>query len=273
VEQAVILSEACMSARHTVLVTGASSGIGVELARLFASDGSRVILLARRADRLVELASEISGRPGQAAETLVADLADPAAPAAICQELGKRGLQVDVLVNNAGFGAYGPFAEADPAETLRLLQVNITSLTLLTRLLLPGMISRRFGRILNIASTAGFQPGPLMAVYYASKAYVVSWSQALANELAETGVTVTALCPGPTRTEFQERAGMAHTRLMRSRIMSASAAAEAGYRGLLAGKPVVIPGFRNKLLASLARWLPPTMVVRMVRAIQEGRTT
>ena len=187
----------------TALITGASSGIGLELAKLFARDGYELVLVARRVERLEELGRELTQRHGVRCHTISVDLAQPDAAAEIVRRLEGAGPAVDVLVNNAGFGVLGPLATTEPETAGRMIRVNIEALTQLTRALLPGMLARRRGRILNVASTAGFAPGPLMAVYYATKAYVISFSEALAEELRGTGVTVTVLCPGPTRTEFQ----------------------------------------------------------------------
>ncbi|HZC76160.1 MAG TPA: SDR family oxidoreductase, partial [Ktedonobacterales bacterium] len=193
---------------ETALVTGASSGIGEELARLFARDGYDLVLVARGKTQLEALAAELRQRHGVSLTVLATDLAQPAAAQAIYDELTRAGITVDVLVNNAGYATYGSFTEI-PAETeLAMLQVNMAALTHLCKLFLPPMVRRGSGRVLNVASTAAFQPGPLMAAYYASKAYVLSLSEALANELRGTGVTVTALCPGPTRSGFQSRAKM-----------------------------------------------------------------
>ena len=192
----------------TALVTGASSGIGLELARLFAHDGYDLILVARSVEKLDRLGAELSARHGIRARTVGADLGSPDAPGAIAETLKQAAVRIDVLVNNAGYGVHGPFAKTELQTELDLLRVNVVALTHLTKLLLPTMLARRAGRILNVASTAGFQPGPLMAVYSASKAYVLSFSEALAEELAGTGVTVTTLCPGPVLTGFQARAGL-----------------------------------------------------------------
>ena len=194
--------------RGTAVVTGASSGIGLEIARLLAADGYDLLLVASAEKKLLEVATRFSHEFGKTVAALAVDLARPDGARSLLDEIERRGLAVEVLVNNAGFGVYGPFAGADLAHTLEMIQVNVASLTELTRGVLPGMTARQSGRILNVASTAAFQPGPLMAVYYATKAYVLSFSEALANELSGTGVTVTALCPGPTRTAFQERAGL-----------------------------------------------------------------
>jgi short-subunit dehydrogenase len=253
------------------LITGASTGIGYEFAKLFARDGSGLVVVARNGQRLAEVKAELEQQFHVPVTVVPKDLALAQAPDELFAELQRERIEVDVLVNNAGFGTHGPFAEADPASQLQMMQVNMAALTHLTRLFLPGMIARTSGRILNVASTAAFQPGPLMAVYYASKAYVLSFSEALANELRGTGVTVTALCPGPTRTNFQNRAGVGDTLLARSGVADAASVARTGYRGLMAGKTVVIPGTRNRILAFTVRWLPRSLVIRAVRNIQEKR--
>ena len=180
-----------------------------------------------------------------------------------------RKVEVEILINNAVFASYGPFAESDPAHELAMIQVNVAALTHLTRRLLPGMLIRRRGRIMNLASTAAFQPGPLMAVYYATKAYVLSFSEAIADELRGTGVTVTALCPGPTATGFQAQAAMEASKLVRGGLMDARRVAAVGYAGMLAGKTVVIPGALNWLGAEAVRFLPRRAATRFVRRIQE----
>ena len=255
----------------TALVTGASSGIGYELARLCARDGYDVVLVARGRETLAALAEELTGRCGVRATVLAMDLAEPAVPGLLAAALAQAGLQVDLLMNNAGVGRHGPFAESDLTTELRMIQVNISALTALTKLLLPGMLARRAGRVLNVASTAAFAPGPFMAVYYATKAYVLSFSEALAEELRGTGVTVTALCPGPTWTAFQARAGIEQSRLIRTRvgIMDAATVARAGYRGCLRGQRLVIPGWANTLVARGTPILPRSWVARVVRALNE----
>jgi hypothetical protein len=255
----------------TALVTGASGGIGEELARLFAADGHSLVLVARSRDRLERLAEELKGAHGVEARVLAADLARAEAPREIFEELSGASVRVDALVNNAGFGSYGLFAETDLGRELGLLQVNVVALTHLTKLFLPGMIERRRGYVMNVASTAAFQPGPLMAVYYASKAYVLSFSEALSNECGGTGVTVSALCPGPTHTGFVAAAGMSESKLFDRGAMSARAVAEAGYRGLFDGKAVVIPGLRNSLVARTVGLMPRGLVTKVVRGIQEKR--
>src|SRR5205085_11002885 len=265
------MSEQKMAAggrKMTALVTGASGGIGLELARLFAADGHDLVLVARSRDKLAGLAEELGGKHNVSARVLPADLARPEAPREIFDGLRAEGTNVDALVNNAGIGSYGLFVETDLKSELDLLQINVVALTHLTKLFLPAMIARRRGHVLNVASTAAFQPGPLMAVYYASKAYVLSLSEALSNETAGTGVTVTVLCPGPTGTGFVAAAGMEESKLFDRGAMTARAVAEAGYRGMLGGKTIVIPGFRNRLLASSYRLAPRGLTNEVVRGIQ-----
>jgi len=248
---------------ETVLVTGASSGIGLELARCFAADGCRLALVARKGDALEALAMELRKAHKIQAQVFTADLAHPEAPLRLLAHLQSAGIKVDVLVNNAGFGAQGKFADLPLGRQLEMLQVNITSLTHLTGLLLPGMIERRRGGILNVASTAAFQPGPGMAVYYATKAYVLSFSEALAEELAGTGVTVTASCPGPTATNFGAAANMKTLGLVKKISMSAKLVAQISHRAFRRGSVVAITGFRNQFPTFLVR-LFPRMVVRKI---------
>src|ERR1700722_7947579 len=212
----------------TALITGASAGLGLELAQLFAADKHDVVLVARRRDQLEALATPPA--------------ADPGAPQRIVDELQRRNIEVEFLVNNAGFGTTGPFVERDLSRELAMLQVNVASLVHLTGLLLPAMIARRSGRILNLGSTAGFQPGPFMAVYYASKAFVNSFTEALSVELRGTGVTATVSCPGATATEFGKVSGNDRSRLFEMRVMDAPRVAAHAYRAMMAGKPVAIPG-------------------------------
>jgi short-subunit dehydrogenase len=256
----------------TALVTGASSGIGLELAQLLARDGHDLVLVARSRERLDTVAKGLAEEFGVRARVRAADLGDPGAPAAIAAELSADSTPVDVLVNDAGFGAHGLFAELPLEEQLAMIQVNVGALTHLTHLFLPAMLARRSGKILNVASTAAFQPGPLMAVYYATKAYVLSFSEALASETAGTGVTVTALCPGPVPTEFQKRAGTEKGLLVTGPLaLPARAVAEAGYRGMLRGRPLVIPGLGSKAVVQALRVSPRRLVTRMSRKLQEKR--
>jgi short-subunit dehydrogenase len=241
------------------VITGASSGIGLELARLMAARGHNLVLLARNQTALEQLAAELRARHGTEVKVLVKDLAHSAAPAEVFDAL--RDVPVSILVNNAGFGLHGPFATNELRTQTDMMQVNMTSLVELTHRFLKPMIARRHGRILNVASIAAFQPGPTVSVYYASKAFVHSFSYALAAELEGTGVTVTALCPGATRTEFFTRARMpvAHGWVM----MHARPVAESGYRGMMKGRRVVIPGLLNRIVAGLSKLSP----IRLTSAI------
>lgn len=251
------------------LITGASSGIGYELAPLFAKDGYDCVLVARSHDKLAELAERLEREYRVKTLVLAKDLARPSSVDEIYEEVTAAATPVEALVNNAGFTIFGLFTETDLQTELDLLQVNVVALTALTKLFVKDMVTRKSGRVLNLASTAAFEPGPLMAVYYASKAYVLSFSEAIANELRGTSVTVTALCPGPTSTGFQKRGDMEDSRLVQGRIGDARSVALAGYRGLMAGKTVVIPGFGNKLVPWLVRLSPRSMVPRVVRRMQE----
>jgi short-subunit dehydrogenase len=257
--------------KMTALVTGASGGIGEELARLFAADGHGLVLVARGEEKLRRLAEELGAKHNVGARVVASDLSRADAPREIFEELEREGVRVDALVNNAGIGSYGLFAETELGQELELLQINVVALTHLTKLFLPAMIARRRGYVCNVASTAAFQPGPLMAVYYASKAYVLSLSEALANECEGTGVVVSALCPGPTETGFVAAAGMQESKLFDRGAMTARDVALAGYRGLLAGKTIVIPGARNALLARTVGMMPRGLVAKVVRGIQERR--
>ena len=252
------------------LITGASSGIGYELAVVFARHDFDCVLVARSHDRLDELASRLQGEFRVKTLVIAKDLSRASAVDEVFEEVTAKAMSVEVLVNNAGFSVFGRFAETELTKELELLQVNVVALTALTKLLLPPMVARRSGRILNLASTAAFEPGPLMAVYYASKAYVLSFSEALANELRGSGVTVTALCPGPTRTGFQARGGLTDSKLVQGQIADARSVAEAGYAGLMAGKTLVIPGFTNKLVPWMSRLLPRRVVPEIVRRAQDS---
>jgi short-subunit dehydrogenase len=253
---------------EVALVTGASGGIGEDLARLIAAGGRDVVLLARSAPKLQALADELSGAHRITTTVLAMDLSEPGAADQVGRTLAERRIAIDMLVNNAGFGTFGEFARENPQEQLRMLQVNVVALTMLTRFLLPGMLERRRGRILNVASTAAFQPGPLMAVYYASKGYVMSLSLALTEETAGTGVTVTCLCPGPTRTGFQARAQMDKSRLLRvTSIMSAADVARAGYDAMIGGRALVIPGVANKIGAQSVRFVPRRVAAKIAGAL------
>ncbi len=254
------------------LITGASGGLGEAFARLAARNGSDVMLVARTRETLEALAQELAATHHVTAYVVAIDLTAPDAALRIVEELRSKNITVDTLINNAGVGKLAPFAETPEADIATMLQLNVEALTLLTRALLPDMIRRKQGRILNVASTAAFQPGPLMAVYYASKAYVLHWSIALQNELAGTGVTVTCLCPGPTRTGFQKTAGMLDSPLFKKlHIMDAATVARIGYDAMQRGKPIAIPGLMNKLGTFGTRLVPRTWAARFARMAQEIR--
>jgi len=257
-------------ARPLALVTGASAGIGAELARELARHGHDLVLTARRVAPMQALADELH-RSGAEATVIAADLSKPGAVVALLEGLANRGRAVDVLVNNAGFGAAGRFARMDPGRIGDMLQVNIVALTELTRLLLPAMIERRYGRVLLVASVAGFQPGPHVAAYFASKAYVLSLGEALAYELRGTGVTVTTLCPGATATEFFDVAGTEKSIMARHlrRMMPPEEVARLAYRGLAAGKRVVITGAMNRLTAMAGRYAPRPVVLPVTERLMK----
>lgn len=258
-------------ARECALVTGASSGIGLEIARTLAAKGIDLILTARSQDPLERLAAELTQRHGIAAQTVVADLAACNSATALFDQINASGTHVDILVNNAGFATFGPFAQADAGAERDELHVNVVALTELTKLFLKGMLDRGKGRILNVASTAAFQPGPLMAVYYATKSYVLHFSEAIANELRGSGVTVTVVCPGPTTSGFQQRANLGASKLMAGRFMSSATVARIAVDATLAGKTIVIPGFRNAALAWLVRFMPRGFIADFVHRAQELR--
>ncbi len=252
--------------RSLVLITGASSGIGADFARVFAREGHDLVLVARSTDRLEAVAAETRNAYGTRAHIITADLSVPGAALEVHRRLAEAGLAVDVLVNNAGFGLRGAFVELDAAKQLEMVQLNVVALTELTRLIAPQMVARGAGRILNVASTAAFQPGPSMAVYFATKAFVMSLSQALAAELSGTGVTVTCLSPGATDTAFATQAGVGSSAMFRT-TMSSQAVAEAGYRAQKKGKALVVPGLRNRLLATSVRLIPMMTAARISRSL------
>jgi uncharacterized protein len=254
----------------TAVVTGASTGLGREFACLCAEDGYDVVLISRSSPQLEELAAQIRQITGLAARVIVKDLSIPHAPSEVFDELTSAGVQIEVLINNAGFGLVGRFWELDEEQQMQMVQLNVGALTHLTRLFLPGFVQRRRGRILNVASTAAFQPGPLMAVYYATKAYVISFSEAVHNEARDYGVTVTALCPGPTKTEFDKRAGSTKTKLFKSKnVMDAVEVAKIGMTAMKQGKPLVIAGRVNAAMAFLTRFAPRQFTASMARRFQE----
>jgi len=253
----------------TTLITGASGGIGYELAKLFARDHHNLVLVARSTDKLAQVATELQAH-GITVKTVALDLAQPPAPKFLFDQLQREGIAIDILINNAGFGAFGEFAQMPEEEIRGQIDLNITALTTLTRLFLPPMVQRRSGRIMNVASTAGFQPGPLMAVYYATKAYVISFSEAIANELHATGVTVTCFCPGATHTGFAQRAGTEKSRLFKQLgAMSAEKVALDGYRAVMEGRTLAISGVHNWAVAQSTRFAPRKMVTAISRWVAE----
>ncbi len=259
-----------MSTNQTALITGASAGLGYEFAHLFARGKYNLVLVARSGPKLNELADQLRQRHGITVKTIPLDLGLPQASQTLFEETRRAGIHVDILVNNAGYGMSGPFHEIPLAESYGQIQLNVTALTLLTRLYLGPMLERHAGKIMNVASTAAFQPGPLMAVYYATKAYVLSFSEALADELRNSGVSVTCFCPGATLTEFQKRAQTENTRLFKQLSpMDAKTVAEQGYRALLEGKSLAIAGFRNWLVAESVRFAPRKVVTAISRWVAE----
>lgn len=249
----------------TALVTGASAGIGRELARQFAAGGFDLVVVARREERLRELADELVADHGVEVDVVAMDLAEDGAAERLAETVDERGHRVDALVNNVGIGVYGPFHETDLERELDQVRLNVELPVHLTKLYLPGMVERDDGVVLNVASLAAFTAGPNLAGYYASKAHVLSLSEAVAESLSDTGVTVTALCPGPVDTEFHERAGMADSVIGSTDSLTSAAVARAGYRGAMAGETVVIPGLTNKVLYLLAR-LSPRVIRRKAAA-------
>jgi len=258
-------------APKTALITGASSGIGLELARLFAHDGYRLVLVARNRGALRALGDELQARHGIEVRVSPKDLAHPASPVELYQELQEAGFVTDVLVNNAGFGGSGPFLKTDWNNEAEMMQVNMVALTHLTKLFLP-QIRAREGKIMNVASVAAFLPGPYMNVYYATKAYVLHFSEALAEELSGTGTTVTCLCPGPVETNFQKRANIGDTNLLRGPLLvDGREVARAGYEGLKQGKRLVIPGWKNQIMVEGLRLSPRNMVTKIVSRMHEKK--
>lgn len=263
------MSDAALSQRYA-LVTGASSGLGVDFARLLAADGYGLVLTARSGAPMEALASELATR-GVAVHVIQADLADPATPERLLADVKSRGIAIDILINNAGFGSHGPFAEADVRLQMAIVQVNVAALAHLTRLFLPDMVAAGRGRVMNVASVAGFLPGPLMAVYYASKAFVLSFSEALSAELRGTGVTVTAVCPGPTQTDFFNRAKVQNSALTLSNMMPSAQVAKIGYDAMMAGHRLAVTGWRNRLLTVAIRLLPRGVALAAAKRVNSAR--
>ncbi len=257
--------------RRAALITGASAGIGAELARVFAANEHDLVLVARRRDALEALAGQLEGKHGISATVIVDDLGDPEAPERIFAAVRAARIDVDVLVNNAGFGLGGEFSETPIEREMTMVQVNVTALVQLTKLFVAPMLQRRRGYVLNVASTAAFFPGPMMSVYYATKAFVLSFSQALAEELSSSGIVVSCLCPGPTETEFASVAKVRKSKLFNATIADARQVAEFGYRAMMAGERVAVQGARNKLLVQAQRFVPRSLIARAVKKLQDSR--
>lgn len=256
--------------RKTALITGATKGIGYELTKLFARDSYNLVLVARNKDRLKEMQEDFSKKHNINVTIIAKDLSVPNAALDIFRETVRKQIIIDVLVNNAGIGNFEIFNNADLSKISQIMQINIVSLTELTKFYLKGMVYRKEGKILNVSSMAAFQPGPYMAVYYASKAYVQSFSEAIASELKGTGVTVTALCPGPTRSGFQYEVGSEGSNLAKLNLLSSSEyVAKYGYRALHEGKRVAIPGFVNSSLINTAKFIPRKTTIQVVKKLQE----
>ncbi len=253
----------------TALITGASSGIGFELAKIFAKDKINVILVARSEGKLKELAAELQKQFGIMVHVLAKDLSHCNSPKEIFEWCNQNNITVDYLVNNAGVGDFGLFTESIWTKQEEMINLNVTALTYLTYLILPGMVQRKFGRVMNVASTAAFQPGPLMSVYFASKAFVLHFSEAIANELQGSGVTVTALCPGATESGFQAAAAMEDSGLFKDKkVPSSKVVAAYGYKAMQKGQRVAIHGMMNYIMANGIRFAPRNLVTAIVRHIQ-----
>ena len=284
-----------LTAPQTALVTGASTGIGRALAHQFASHGYDLVLVARNEEALNLVGRGLSASPrgpdpsadsgssraesrddkvrATSAHVIPLDLAQPRSGAALVERLSAAGLEIDVVVNNAGFGLQGEFAELPTDRQTEMIQLNVTTLTELTRLLLPRMLARQRGGVLNVASTAAFQPGPLMSVYYATKAYVLSFTEGIAEEVAERGIKVSCLCPGPTESEFAERSGMGRTNVFKGSVMSSEQVAREGFDGWNAGKVVIVPGFMNRRGTIAVRFAPRALVRRAVKRLNSLTTS
>lgn len=252
------------------LITGASSGIGAGFAQQFAKDGHNLILVARSEGKLNSLASQLSSQYGVTARVIASDLGQPGAAQDLFDQLQADNIPVEFLVNNAGFGDYGFFHETNWDKEAQMMNLNMLALAHLTKLFGSEMVRRRSGRILNVASTAAFQPGPLMAIYYSTKHFVLSFSEAIANEWKDFGVTVTALCPGPTESGFQSAAEMEDSKLVKGKKMPTSEEVAAyGYRAMFKGKTVAVHGFMNRVMAFSTKFMPRKMLVNTVRKMQE----
>jgi uncharacterized protein len=256
----------------TVLITGAANGIGYEFAQLFASDGYSLVLVDKDEEKLADVVTQFKDKFQVSVTPVIKDLSLATSPLEIFSQMQQASIKIDVLVNNAGFGKLGFFTDTSLTSDLAMLQVNLVCLTHLTKLFLPDMVKRGEGKILNVSSTAAFQPGPLMAIYFATKSYILSFSEAIANELEGTGVSITVLCPGPTHSAFHQITGMAEILAHRgTKMMNAATVAKIGYHGLMTNKTVVIPGWKNKILAKLVSFIPRNLITKYIRSTQEAQ--
>jgi short-subunit dehydrogenase len=254
--------------KNTALITGASNGIGLELAKIHASKGGDLVLVARNKSKLDELKIELENQFKITVYTIGKDLSETNAAQDIYNETNKQNIQIDYLINNAGFGDFGMFAESDWNKELKMINLNITSLTNFTKLYLQDMVKRRSGKIMNVASTAAFQSGPTMAVYCATKAFVLSFSEAVSNEVSNKGITITSLCPGATETGFQAAGGMEESELFKGKkLPAAKEVAEYGYAAMMKGKVVAIHGIMNYIMSNSIRFIPRAMVLKVSRKI------
>jgi hypothetical protein len=257
--------------KQTALITGATSGFGYEFAKRFAADGYNLVLVARRQEKLAEIARELRDTHDIFVKVIALDLSKKKSPKEVFEKLQVADIKIDVLVNNAGFGGFGKFWERDLAEEVHMIHLNIRALVELTHYCIPGMQERKSGKILNVASTAGFLSGPLMANYYATKNYVLSFSEALAEELKGTGVSVTILCPGPSKTGFQKRSGVENSKIFQGNLMSPATIVDEAYLGLQENKLLIIPGRKNRFFINLPRFLPRRWVTKLVGLVQREK--
>jgi uncharacterized protein len=254
----------------TALITGASNGIGLELAKIHAAKGGNLVLVARNKPRLDKLKAELETQYKISVHTIGKDLSAFNAALEVYEETTKHNIKIDYLINNAGFGDFGMFVETDWTKEFQMINLNITALTQLTKLYLKDMIKRSKGKIMNVASTAAFQPGPTMAIYYATKAYVLNFSEAIDNEVRDSGVTVTTLCPGATESGFQAAAAMEESNLVKGKkLPTAKKVAEYGYTAMIKGRTVAIHGIMNWIMANTVRFTPRAWVVKLTRKIQD----
>ena len=259
-----------MQSNDYALITGASNGIGLELAEVFAKNGTPVILSARSEAKLTALAADLTKKYGIAAHAVAADLSKSEEVQRLYDTVKSNGWKVEYLVNNAGFGDFGKFHTTNWEKQAQMIDLNVRSLTQLTHLYLPEMVTRNSGRIMQLASTASFLPGPLMSVYFATKSFVLHFSEAIAEELSNTNVTITALCPGPTTSGFQEAADIMESKMVKGKALPTSKdVAEYGYQVMMQGKIVAVHGLKNKILSQSYRFTPRKMLTKVVRFLQD----